>query len=91
MPNYPDDMSAMLDAEARWVENPKNAVDNDDFLERYYAHLDRMKGGKKSVKPTSRQRAEAFLRTVGKWSEDLVPIGLSPTPLDDTAALIASL
>jgi hypothetical protein len=65
--NYTHDLNAMHEAEK--VLAPKNW---DRFSKKwwnYYNHLldDDVQ---KTIHATARQRAEAFLRTLGKWEED---------------------
>ena len=68
VPNYPFDLNAMHE-----VENILNA----DQMVSYDYHLDRVVGnGRQGLNieyflwsATASQRAEAFLRTIGKWEE----------------------
>lgn len=71
LPNYPNDLNAMAEAEARLTEKERL---------RYLVKLVSVVGrGRDSniagninaaVFATAAQRAEAFLRTLGKWTDD---------------------
>ncbi len=69
LPNYPNDLNAMKEAEA-WMFNNKGL----HFSRGYYeTHLPNAVNGADGcwacVSATAAQRAEAFLRTIGKWEE----------------------
>lgn len=59
MPDYCNDLNAMHEAE-------KRLDDNEDY---YFALLCALGNWPKAIQATARQRAEAFLRTLGKWEE----------------------
>lgn len=59
-PNYCVDLNAMHEAEEHLRGN--------QFL-RYAEMLDDIIGSLGGIRATARQRAEAFLRTLGKWEE----------------------
>lgn len=62
IPDYCNDLNAMHEAEMIFTPESKHWM--------YYALLDDMCGSSfKAIRATARQRAEAFLRTVGKWEE----------------------
>jgi hypothetical protein len=65
-PNYCDDLNAMHDAEK--VLAPSNW---DRFSEKWWNYYHHLLDGDvhKTIHATARQRAEAFLRTLGKWEE----------------------
>ena len=61
-PDYCNDLNAMHEAEMIFTPASKHWM--------YYALLADMCGSSfKAIRATARQRAEAFLRTVGKWEE----------------------
>jgi hypothetical protein len=68
LPNYPFDLNAMHEVES---------ILNADQMVSYDYHLDRVVGnGRQGLNieyflwsATAAQRAEAFLRTIGKWEE----------------------
>lgn len=64
-PDYPNDLNAMHEAESQ------AELDHYPLRERYSANLQMVCDRDKSPWPiwraTARQRAEAFLRTLGKW------------------------
>lgn len=61
-PDYCKDLNAMHEAEMIFTPESKHWM--------YYALLDDMCGSSfKAIRATARHRAEAFLRTVGKWEE----------------------
>jgi hypothetical protein len=64
--NYCTDLNAMHEAEK--VLTPKNW---DRFSEKWwnYCKYLRSDDADKAIHATARQRAEAFLRTLGKWEE----------------------
>jgi hypothetical protein len=64
--NYTHDLNAMHEAEM--VLAPKNW---DRFSEKWwnYCKYLRRDDADKAIHATARQRAEAFLRTLGKWEE----------------------
>ena len=62
IPNYVHDLNAMHEAEMIFTPESKHWM--------YYALLDEMCGSSfKAIRATARQRAEAFLRVLGKWEE----------------------
>ena len=62
MPNYCNDLNAMHEAE--------KVLDSDELFRGYYLALyDITKSTRWPVHATARQRAEAFLRTLGKWED----------------------
>jgi hypothetical protein len=62
-PNYPDDLNAMHEAEKQilddpvWVKNLHEICNSDMWGDAGVLHA------------TAAQRAEAFLRTIGKWQD----------------------
>ena len=64
--NYCNDLNAMHDAEK--VLAPKNWNNFSEKWHDYYKNLRRGDAGR-AIHATARQRAEAFLRTLGKWEE----------------------
>ena len=66
IPDYCNDLNAMHEAEK--VLAPKNWNNFSENWHNYYMHL---RGGDadRAIHATARQRAEAFLRTLGKWEE----------------------
>jgi hypothetical protein len=62
IPNYLNDLNAMHDAE--------KAMNNNDWW-KFVEHLTNICGGGTAlgISATASQRAEAFLRTIGKWEE----------------------
>ena len=65
-PQFATDLNAMHEAEK--VLAPKNW---DRFSERWWNYYHHLLDGDvhKTIHATARQRAEAFLRTLGKWEE----------------------
>jgi hypothetical protein len=67
LPDYCQDLNAMHEAERALTESGVNA------WWAYVAYINRYNatpfGVETAVHATARQRAEAFLRTVGKWEE----------------------
>lgn len=62
IPNYCTDLNAMHEAE--------KVLDSDELFRGYYLALyDITKSTRCPVHATARQRAEAFLRTIGKWED----------------------
>lgn len=61
LPSYTTDLNAMHEAE-------KCAVLRDKLFD-YCTSLHTITGGELFFHATARQRAEAFLRTIGKWKE----------------------
>jgi hypothetical protein len=60
--NYTHDLNAMHEAE--------KVLDSDELFRGYYLALyDITKSTRCPVHATARQRAEAFLRTLGKWED----------------------
>jgi hypothetical protein len=59
LPNYLNDLNAMAEAENLVLKSAQQCRDYADFLD----------DGNGGHFATSAQRAEAFLRTVGKWEE----------------------
>jgi hypothetical protein len=66
LPNYSTSLNAMHEAEK--VLAPKNW---DRFSEKWWNYYHHLLDGdvQKTIHATARQRAEAFLRTLGKWEE----------------------
>jgi hypothetical protein len=66
IPNYCGDLNAMHEAEK--VLAPKNW---DRFSEKWWEYYHHLLDGDvhKTIHATARQRAEAFLKTLGKWEE----------------------
>lgn len=67
LPNFCDDLNAMHEAEKVLADDcPYRealvAVCKRDFVGQYFTSVD-------CIRATARQRAEAFLRTLGKWRE----------------------
>jgi hypothetical protein len=63
LPDYCSDLNAMHEAEKE--------LDSDELFRKYYLALyDVTQSTKWPVCATARQRAEAFLRTLGKWEEN---------------------
>ena len=60
VPNYPFDLNAMHDAEK---------VLTDEQWDTYCYRLDEVGGMRHCTHATAAQRAQAFLRTIGKWKE----------------------
>ena len=62
VPNYLKDLNAMHEAE--------KAMNNNDWW-KFVEHLTNICGGGTAlgISATASQRAEAFLRTIGKWEE----------------------
>jgi hypothetical protein len=62
LPDYLNDLNAMHEAE--------KAMNNNDWW-KFVEHLTNICGGGTAlgISATSSQRAEAFLRTIGKWKE----------------------
>lgn len=62
VPDYCNDLNAMHEAE--------KVLDSDELFRGYYLALyDITKSTRWPVHATARQRAEAFLRTLGKWED----------------------
>jgi hypothetical protein len=67
VPNYPFDLNAMHDAEETLQESQRVTYSN-ELYDLAVEH--QLKTGKWSyLSMTAAQRAEAFLRTIGKWEE----------------------
>jgi hypothetical protein len=62
--NYTDDLNAMHEAEKVLTEHQNESI--------YPRNLGAWKNPTKVIYATARQRAEAFLRTLGKWEETVV-------------------
>jgi hypothetical protein len=61
-PNFATDLNAMHEAE--------KVLDSDELFRGYYLALyDITKSTRWPINATARQRAEAFLRTLGKWED----------------------
>ena len=61
IPNYCDDLNSMHEAEK---------ILNEEQKEKYFFNLMCVFGNwPKAIQATAKQRAEAFLRTLGKWKE----------------------
>jgi hypothetical protein len=65
-PNYCTDLNAMHEAEK--VLAPKNWNNFSEKWHDYYKNLRRGDAGR-AIHATARQRAEAFLRALGKWED----------------------
>ena len=65
-PNYCTDLNAMHEAEK--VLAPKNWNNFSEKWHDYYGHL-RNGDADRAIHATASQRAEAFLRTLGKWED----------------------
>jgi hypothetical protein len=61
IPKYCEDLNAMHEAE--------NALSQDELEIIYPKFLGIYREPNKAIRATARQRAEAFLKTVGKWEE----------------------
>ncbi len=78
LPDYPNDLNAMHEAEGALTEDKADARGNDQCC-RYITHLGEIVGCWKTSQlhnslfqqahATAAQRAEAFLRTIGKWTD----------------------
>lgn len=69
VPNYPDDLNAMHEAEKVLTITLPPAPHTESEKSRYVIILRTMCGDKGCVIATAAQRAEAFLKTIGKWKE----------------------
>jgi hypothetical protein len=65
-PNYCTDLNAMHEAEVKCIGNSINP--NQAKWHQYFLTLQAI-AGPLTIIATARQRAEAFLRTLGKWEE----------------------
>ena len=65
LPDYLNDLNAMHEAE-KWLTDGRYYVDD------YWDHLSDLCGHDEPgmIMATARQRAEAFLRTIGKWEDE---------------------
>ena len=65
-PDYCADLNAMHEAEKTLAPKSSNS-----FSENWwnYCKLVRVNGANEAIHATARQRAEAFLRALGKWEE----------------------
>jgi hypothetical protein len=61
LPNYCTDLNAMHEAESVLTEHQNESI--------YPRNLGAWRNPTKPIYATARQRAEAFLRTLGKWEE----------------------
>ena len=69
IPNYCNDLNAMHEAEKVFVYKPESVIGRSTRSE-YENHIATICGDFRwGVSATARQRAEAFLRTLGKWEE----------------------
>ncbi len=70
-PDYPNDLNAMHEAEKVLRPGPLSAdVQSWTRWEKYVAVLgDKLTGSEDVTHATAKQKAEAFLRTVGKWRD----------------------
>jgi len=72
IPNYSGDLNTMHEAE---LAMGFNVIEGHALIGDYFMHLMRVVGGNEkgtwcaAICATGAQRAEAFLRTVGKWKE----------------------
>jgi hypothetical protein len=62
LPNYCDDLNAMHEAE-------KTLSETNMFVMAHWIEQNVSRHGQHYFHATARQRAEAFLRTIGKWEE----------------------
>jgi hypothetical protein len=71
VPNYPFDLNAMHEAENFLFPVEISDLYSPDLVKEYASYLPHMcighPGG--AMRATASQRAEAFLRTIGKWKE----------------------
>ena len=69
VPDYPNSLDAMHDAEKYLNDKPNKPDEKSQktFYRENLCIITIMKGG--PITSTAAQRAEAFLRTVGKWKE----------------------
>jgi hypothetical protein len=69
IPNYCTDLNAMHEAEKVLVYKPESIIGRSTRSE-YEKHIAAICGDFRwGLSATARQRAEAFLRTIGKWEE----------------------
>jgi len=69
LPNYCNDLNAMHKAEKVLVYKPESIIGRSTRSE-YEKHIAAICGDFRwGLSATARQRAEAFLRTIGKWEE----------------------
>lgn len=71
VPDYLNDLNAMHEAEKVLNADQLNALDYnlDVIMDRVPRRFDRMSWHAHKQTATAAQRAEAFLRTIGKWEE----------------------
>ncbi len=68
IPDYCDDLNAMHEAE--------DELSGNQYMV-YALMLDAVEGSLFGIRATARQRAEAFLKTLGKWEEPVVKDSLT--------------
>lgn len=69
IPDYLNDLNAMHDAEKVLSIKLPSEPFTESEKTRYVISLRQMCGGKGCVVATASERAEAFLRTIGKWDD----------------------
>lgn len=69
IPNYPADLNAMHEAEGRLSHDEWRIFLGFLMGERVIPKLASMEDFHKAWRATARQRAEALLRTIGKWKD----------------------
>jgi hypothetical protein len=68
IPNYCNDLNAMHEAE-KWMISNLRLLDFWQFAEELKRIVPANLGDDSYIHATARQRAEAFLKTIGKWEE----------------------
>lgn len=68
IPNYCNDLNAMHEAE-KWMISNLRLLDFWQFAEELKRIVPANLGDDSYIHTTARQRAEAFLKTIGKWEE----------------------
>lgn len=75
VPDYCNDLNAMREAEETLVgDSPEDAVREAEYCHQLFRVINPTRGGMgtdefSKLHATARERAEAFLRTIGKWEE----------------------
>lgn len=70
LPDYPNDLNAMHEAES--ILTPSQLGDyQNDLMDVLIRDAKKDNADYWLIKATARQRAEAFLRTIGKWKEEV--------------------
>lgn len=87
VPNYPNDLNAMHEAEKVLI-NFTNVLNYHCDLLEVVVRTRRLDAGRKwpfslCINATAAQRAEAFLRTIGKWKETKGHLKLDPPSAGD--------